>query len=123
MCRLSPFVSSLAGEGLGLSFRSTSGDGSLEITIKFWTFNFIPPRFSGSEEELLRPEESPFGIRVGPGVSRESWSSSIKEVTAVMVLSASIDSDEEHLELISEAAIEADWAAAASRGSESDEVM
>jgi hypothetical protein len=40
-----------------------------------------------------------------------------------MVLSASIDSDEEHLELISEAAIEADWAAAASRGSESDEVM
>ena len=116
MCRLNPLVSSLAGEGLGLSFRLTSGDGSLEITIKFWTF-----RFSGSEEELLRPEESPFGI-MEPG-SRESWSSSIKEVTAVMVLSASIDSDEEHLELISEAAIEADWAAAASRGSESDEVM
>ena len=121
MCRLKPLVSSLAGEGLGLSFRSTSGDGSLEITIKFWTFNFIPPRFSGSEEELLRPEESPFGI-MGLG-SRKSWSSSIKEVTAVMVLSASIDSDEEHLELISEAAIEADWAAAASRGSESEEVM
>ena len=122
MCRLNPLVSSLAGEGLGLSFRLTSGDGSLEITIKFWTFSFIPPRFSGSEEELLSPEESsPLGI-TGPG-SRESWSSSIKEVTAVMVLSASIDSDEEHLELISEAAIEADWAAAASRGSESDEVM
>ena len=51
----------------------------------------------------------------------ESWSGSesIKEVTAVMVLRASIDNDEEHLELNSEAA----EAAAASRGKESDEVM
>ena len=50
-----------------------------------------------------------------------SWSGSesMKEVTAVMVLRASIDSDEEHLELNSEAA----EAAAANRGKESDEVM
>ena len=39
-----------------------------------------------------------------------------------MVLSASIESDEGHLELISEAASEAE-AAAANSGNESDEVM
>ena len=67
----------------------TSGEGSLEITMRFWTFNRL------SLTAVASPEADSDSM---------SSSSSIKDVTAVMVLNWSMEMEEGHLEPKMEAA-------------------
>ena len=69
----------------------TSGEGSLEITMRFWTFN----RLSLTVAAVASPEADSDSM---------SSSSSIKDVTAVMVLNWSMEMEEGHLEPKMEAA-------------------
>ena len=75
-----------SNEGLGRILNLRSGEGSLEITIKFWTVKL-----------LLLFEELVFWS-ASRRRSLLTSSDTSKDVMAVMVLNWSIDKDEEHLD-------------------------